>query len=137
MNHEREIQQVIDKFYGIISGSTEEERNWNEFRTLFFSKNSSLASMKYNAEKECITEGLGVESYIIGLNNFLKLNDFYEYGFNYEIKVLGSIADVYSEYAAKRKMEDTNIIKRGVNIVQFIYDGKAWKIHSMLWQDQL
>lgn len=136
MNHECEIQSVIDKFYAIISGNTEAERNWNEFRSLFLSGESSLASMKYNAEKECITKRLDVESYIMGLNDFLKRNDFYEYGFNYEIKVFGSIADVYSEYAAKRSKEDNHIIKRGVNLVQLIHDGQTWKIHSMLWQDQ-
>lgn len=137
MNSEREIQCVIDKFYAIISGSAEENRNWNEFKFLFFSGDSSLASMKYNAYKECITKRMDVEAYSICLSDFLKLNDFYEYGFNYEIKVIGSIANVYSEYAAKRKKEDTNIIKRGVNLVQCIHNGQAWKIHSMLWQDQL
>lgn len=136
MNNEREIQYVIDEFYAIISGSTEKERNWNAFKSLFFSENSSLASMKYNTEKECIIKRLDVDSYIVGLNDFLKSNDFYEYGFNYEIKVYRSIANVYSEYAAKRKREDTNIIKSGVNLVQLIYDGQAWRIYSMLWQDQ-
>jgi hypothetical protein len=50
--------------------------------------------------------------------------------------VVGSIANVYSEYAAKRKKEDMNIIKHGVNLIQLVYDGHTWKIHSMLWQDQ-
>ena len=136
MNNEREIQYVIDKFYEIISGNADEERNWNEFKSLFFSGDSSLASMRYNTEKKCITKRLDVESYIVGLNNFLKSNDFYEYGFHYEIKIFGSIADVYSEYAAKRKKEDISIIKQGVNLVQLIHDGQAWKIYSMLWQDQ-
>ncbi|SCZ00860.1 nuclear transport factor 2 family protein [Alkaliphilus peptidifermentans] len=137
MNSEKEIQYAIDKFYKIISGSAGERRNWNEFKSLFFSEDSSLASMKYNADKECITKGMDVESYIVGLCDFLKSNDFYEYGFNYEIKVIGSIASVYSEYAAKRKKEDSNIIKSGVNLVQLIHNGHEWKIHSMLWQDQL
>lgn len=136
MNNESIIQRVIDKFYEIISGKAEKERNWDEFRSLFFSGNSSLASMKYNAKKECITKRQDVESYIAGLNNYLKSNDFYEYGFNYEIKVVGSIANVYSEYAAKRKKEDMNIIKHGANLIQLIYDGHTWKVYSMLWQDQ-
>ena len=136
MDNEREVQYVIDRFYEIISGNANEERPWNAFRTLFFSGDSSLASMKYNTEKECITKRADVESYIIGLNSFLKSNDFYEYGFNYEIKVFGSIANVYSEYAAKRKKEDISIIKQGINLVQLIHNGQAWKIHSMLWQDQ-
>ncbi|MCC5910815.1 MAG: hypothetical protein JJT76_10300 [Clostridiaceae bacterium] len=136
MYNKSEIQEVIDKFYEIISGNAEDERDWNEFRSLFFSGSSSLTLMKYNADNECITKRLDVETYIVGLSNFLKSKDFYEYGFNYEIKMYGSIANVYSEYAAKRKKEDTDIIKHGVNMTQFIHDGQAWKIHSMLWQDQ-
>lgn len=136
MNNESVIQSVIDKFYEIISGKAGEERDWDEFRALFFSEDSSLASMKYNDEKVCITKRLDVESYIAGLNNFLKTNNFYEYGFNYKIIAIGSIANVYSEYAAKRKKEDMDIIKHGVNLIQLIQDGQAWKIHSMLWQDQ-
>jgi hypothetical protein len=50
MNNESLIQSVIDKFYEIISGKAGEEKNWDEFRSLFFSEDSSLASMKYNAE---------------------------------------------------------------------------------------
>ena len=136
MKRENEIQCTIDKFYEIISGEAGEERKWNEFRSLFLSGDSSLAPMKFNAEKECITQRFDVESYIARLNNFLINNDFYEYGFNYEIKEVDSIAHVYSEYEAKRKKEDKDIIKRGINLVQLVHDGQAWKIHSMLWQDK-
>lgn len=136
MNKKTQIKEVIDKFYEIISGKAEEERNWNEFRSLFFSKESSLTSMKYNAEDECISKRVDVESYIRGLNLFLKSEDFYEYGLNYQIEVYGNIASVYSEYEAKRKKEDMDIIKCGINLAQFIHDGKSWKIHSMLWQDE-
>ena len=136
MTNETEIEKVINKFYEIISGKAEDERDWCEFRRLFYSEDSSLTSMKYN-NKECITKPLNDEEYIVVLRNFLKSKDFYEYGFDYEIKVYGSIANVYSEYAAKPNKEDIEIIKRGVNIAQFIYDGLTWKIHSMLWQDQV
>ncbi|QUH26191.1 hypothetical protein [Serpentinicella alkaliphila] len=136
MTNETEVEKVINKFYEIISGKAEDGRDWCEFRRLFYSEDSSLTSMKYN-NKECITKPLNVEEYIVVLRNFLKSKDFYEYGFNYEIKVYESIANVYSEYAAKPNKEDTEIIKRGVNIAQFIFNGLTWKIHSMLWQDQV
>lgn len=136
MNSSIIIQNVIDKFYEIISGMAGEERCWDEFKTLFFSEDSSLTSIRYNADNKCITKRQDVDSYIVGLNNFLKANDFYEYGFNYEVTEIGRIANVYSEYAAKRKKEDMNIVKRGVNFIQLIHNGQSWKIHSMLWQDQ-
>lgn len=136
MKRENEIKCIIDKFYEIISGEAGEERKWDEFRTLFLSGDSSLAPMRFNAEKKCITQRFDVESYIARLNSFLINNDFYEYGFNYEIKQLDSIAHVYSEYEAKRKKEDKEIMKQGKCLVQLVHDGQAWKIHSMLWQDK-
>lgn len=136
MKRQNEIQYIVDKFYEIISGEAGEERKWNEFRSLFLSGDSSIAPVKFNVGKECIIQRFDVESYIARLNNFLINNDFYEYGFNYEIKEIDSIAHVYSEYEAKRKKEDKEIIKRGINLVQLVHDGQAWKIHSMLWQDK-
>jgi hypothetical protein len=130
------IQEAIDEFYDVISGSKEEQRDWDKFRSLFFSGDSALASIKFNEGKELTTKPLNVNAYITGLNNFLSAHDFYEYGLNYEICIFGSIAHVYSEYEAKRKKEDPCIIKKGVNLVQLIHDGHAWKIYSMLWQDK-
>ncbi|MFZ5351932.1 MAG: hypothetical protein ACOZCL_04300 [Bacillota bacterium] len=128
-----EVESIIDKFYEIISGKTGEAREWDMFRALFFT-NAVLTPMKY-ADGECITKVCSLESYIEGLSKFLDKNDFYEYGLNYRIEIYGNIAQVYSEYEAKRTKEDVNIIKSGVNLIQLLNDGKVWKISSMLWQD--
>ncbi|WP_187355556.1 hypothetical protein ['Paenibacillus yunnanensis' Narsing Rao et al. 2020] len=130
------IQETIDEFYAIISGRKGEERDWDTFRSLFLSGNSILNPVKFNAEKEPVSKPLNVDSYIHGLKSFLLANDFYEYGLNYEISVFGHIAQVYSEYEAKRSKEDLDIIKRGINLVLLTYDGAMWRIHSMLWQDR-
>lgn len=135
MRSELEIKELIDDFYGIISGKIEEERNWDSFRTLFFT-NAHLMSTRVNSNNECTSIPVDIDSYIIGLDKFLRTNDFYEYGLNYEINVFSNIAHVYSEYEAKRSLEDTEPMKKGVNIVQLINDGQKWKILNMLWQDK-
>ncbi|WP_432666750.1 hypothetical protein R9X47_10350 [Wukongibacter baidiensis] len=135
MNNEMKIKELIDNFYEIISGKAEEERNWHRFRNLFF-KNAHLMPSRFNSNKECVSTPIDVESYILGLDNFLKTKDFYEYGLNYEINIFGNIAHVYSEYEAKNSLKDNEIIKIGVNLVQLINDGDRWKILNMLWQDK-
>jgi hypothetical protein len=135
MRNESEIKKLIDNFYGIISGKAEEERNWDSFRTLFFAS-AHLMSTRFNSNNECITIPVDIESYIIGLDKFLRTNDFYEYGLNYEINIFGNIAHVYSEYEAKKSLIDNEPMKKGVNLVQLINDGQRWKILNMLWQDK-
>lgn len=135
MNNELKIKKLLDDFYRIISGKVEEERNWDDFKALFFS-NAHLMSVKFNSDKKLIAIPVDVESYILGLDKFLKMKDFYEYGLNYEINICGNIAYVYSEYEAKRSFEDNEIIKRGVSLVQLIDNGHEWKILNMLWQDK-
>lgn len=131
---DNEIKRLIDTFYEIISGKAGQERNWNRFKTLFFA-NAHLIPMKFDTNNNCITNPFDVESYIERLDTFLRTNDFYEYAINYEIKVFGKIAHVYSEYEAKASLDDDKPIKKGVNLVQLIHDGMVWKIVNMLWQD--
>jgi hypothetical protein len=134
MNSKDEIIATIDSFYRIISGKTTEARAWNLFRELFYT-NAHLTSMRYNINNECVAAPVDVETYIEGLEKFLKTKDFYEYGFSYEIRIMANIAQVYSEYEAKLSLEDKEPIKKGVNLIQFVNAGDGWKIVSMVWQD--
>lgn len=126
----RKIQETIDEFYSIISGNKGDKRDWEKFRSLFLSEDSSLAPIKFNGENK----SFNVNTFIVRQNNFLSNNDFYEYGLNFKIEVFGNIAHVYSEYEAKRKKEDLDLIKQGVTLVHMVKDKQVWKIHSMLWQ---
>ena len=134
MNSEESIKELIDSFYQIISGRAQEERNWDNFRNLFF-ENGHLMSIKLNDNKECISKPMNIEAYILILDKFLKTIDFYEYGLNYKINIMRNIADVYSEYEAKNSLEEEPI-KKGVNLVHLVNDGHRWRILNMLWQDQ-
>jgi hypothetical protein len=135
MNNELEIKELIDSFYAIISGKSEEERDWDSFKSLFFS-NAHLMSVRFDNYKEVISFPVDVQTYISGLEKFLKTKDFYEHGFNYEIHIFGNIAHVYSEYEAKASLEDITPIRSGVNLVQLINAGDRWRILNMLWQDR-
>lgn len=134
MNSKEEINSLIDSFYSIISGKADEPRNWERFKGLFFT-NAHLTTMRYNINNECIALPVDVETYIIGLERFLKTKDFYEYGFSYEVKISSNIAQVYSKYEAKLSPTDDDPIKKGVNLVQLANNGNGWKIVSMVWED--
>ncbi len=131
MSEKQSITNVINGFYNIISGKATEKRDWACCKKLFTEDaNLKIIDKKVNALQ------MDVDTYIIRVGNFLKENDFYEYGLNYKIEIFRNIANVYSEYEAKKSLSDEAIIKRGVNLVHLYDDGNGWKISSMIWQDE-
>lgn len=126
--NEKDISRVIDSFYEVISGKAYEDRNWEKFSSLFY-QNARLINFKGNNLSS------DVDSYIAILAQWLKRNDFYEYGFDYEINTYGNIAQVSSRYEAKESNDSNLIIKSGRNLVQLVYTNGQWKILNMLWED--
>jgi hypothetical protein len=47
----------------------------------------------------------------------------------------GNVATVLSSDEGKA-MSTGKVVTRGVNIFQLYYDGKRWRIHSIIWDDQ-
>jgi len=135
MNGNKEIEELVDRFYKIISGKAEEERNWETFRTLFFT-NAQLTSMRFDSSNRCVALPVTVESYIAGLAKFLKTTDFYEHGFGYQIVVEGDIAHAYSRYEARYSPAAIEPVKKGTCLIQLANNGSQWLIVSMLWQDK-
>lgn len=124
----KDISRIIDSFYEVISGKAYEDRNWGKFSSLFY-QNARLINFKGNNLSS------DVESYIATLTQWLKRNDFYEYGFDYEISTYGNIAQVSSRYEAKESNDSDFVIKSGRNLVQLVYTNGQWKILNMLWED--
>lgn len=124
----KDISRIIDSFYEVISGKAYEDRNWEKFSSLFY-QNARLINFKGNNLSS------DVESYIATLTQWLKRNDFYEYGFDYEISTYGNIAQVSSRYEAKESNDSDFVIKSGRNLVQLVYTNGQWKILNMLWED--
>lgn len=131
MSEKQSITNVINGFYSIISGKATEKRDWTCFKKLF----TEDAKLKIINKKVTALQ-MDIDTYILRVGNFLKEQDFYEYGLNYKIEIFKNIASVYSEYEAKRSLTDEAIIKRGVNLIHLYNDGNGWKITSMLWQDE-
>ncbi len=102
MKAKDEIENIINLFYSIISGKTNQKRNGKLFRTLFL-PNARLLPTRYNRD-EILTEYFNVEQQINRLESFLLDNDFYEYRENYKIDIVNNLANSYTEYKAKKML---------------------------------
>lgn len=129
MDNRNEIKKVIDSFYGLISGKTRKDRDWDKFQSLFYKGARLLNYKSHNSASDVI-------SYVKGLSEFLRENDFYEYGFDYKIDIYGSIAQVSSRYEAKETKESKLVLKRGRNLIQLVFSDGKWRIFNMLWEDE-
>ncbi len=133
MTAEKEIASLIDSFYEIISGRKDQPRDWELFRALF-AENARLLPLKALPEG-IASRSFTVEEYINRLQSFLRANDFYEFGENYRIEIMNHLACACTEYKAKNNLDGNTLLKQGVNLIQFINNGKRWLISFMQWED--
>ena len=132
-NCEQDIRNLLDTFYEILSGRSDEARDWAKFRQLFF-HDAHLRVIRPSTQRDiAVTDS--VDSYIVRVGAFLQEHDFYEYGSSYRIEVHGDLAQVYSRYEARTSKHTAEPLKRGTNLVQLVCVDSAWEIASMLWQD--
>jgi hypothetical protein len=132
-NCEEDIRDLLDTFYGILSGRTGDARDWAKFRQLFF-HDAHLTALRARAQRHsAMTDS--VHSYVARVDAFLQEHDFYEYGSSYRIEVHGDIAQVYSQYEARTSKHAAEPLRKGTNLVQLVCFDGAWEIVSMLWKD--
>ncbi len=125
------IEAVIDEFYRLISGSAEDARDWRALRRLFCDGACVLPISRTTP-----AQALGIDVYIERLRTALRGGRaFYERGLDYRVEIHDAIAQVWSRYEATESPDWDRTIKAGTNLVQLVRQGSAWKILSMLYED--
>lgn len=125
----QEIENLINTFYKIISGEKSQKRDWELFFNLFI-RNAQVLPIKSDVKKSQPIL-YNIETYKNYLEKFLLENNFYEAGYNYNIKIYNDIASAYSEYKTIKCAW-----KSGINLINFIKINNEWKISFMQWQDK-
>ena len=67
---------------------------------------------------------------------FFASTDFHEIEVARRVERFGNVAWVRSVYEARRRPEDPELLKRGVNSIQLYHDGERWWIVSVLWDNE-
>jgi hypothetical protein len=63
----------------------------------------------------------------------LEKNGFFERGINTHIDTYGDIAQVFTTYESRHTAEDPKPFARGINSMQFFFDGKRWWCVTIFW----
>lgn len=67
---------------------------------------------------------------------FFASTDFHEIEVARRVERFGNVAWVRSVYEARRRPDDPELLKRGVNSIQLYHDGERWRIVSVLWDNE-
>jgi len=135
MSDNKEIQELLNELYTVISGPEGYQRDWNRQQRLFtpYAKVIRTSADQKGAPQSLV---MSIHDYP---ENFQKLLDdraFYEDEIHNIIEVFGNIAHVFSTYEAWSDSGRTQFIKRGINSIQLYKDGQSWKITNMIWDDE-
>ncbi len=128
------LDAIMKAVYDVISGDAGKARDWDRFRALFH-KDARLIPSGRNSQTGVIgARVLTPEDYINTSGPNLLKNGFHEREIARHVDMYGNIAQVFSTYAAFRKIDDKEPFVRGINSFQLLNDGKRWWVVTIYWQ---
>ena len=128
------IDAIISASYDVISGSADEQRDWDRERFLFHPDSRHMPT--YRAESgEWVADVTDVEGFIERADRYFKEQSFYEYEIARKVERFGNIAHVFSTYEWSHE-QGGPAAGRGINSFQLLFDGTRWWIMSVFWQQE-
>ena len=128
------IDAIMKAVYDVISGDKGKPRDWDRFRSLFYSDARLIPTSK-NAETGVIgARMLSPDDYVKRVDPAFAANGFFERETARHIDLYGNIAQVFSTYESRRAVSDAQPFARGINSFQLLNDGKRWWVITIYWQ---
>jgi hypothetical protein len=132
------IDAIIKASYATISGPAGQLRDWARQRALFVpgARLIPTATKAGENESDLWPQLLDVEAYISRVEPFFRENGFYEIEVARRTEQFGRIAQVWSTYESKHRLDDPEPFMRGINSFQLFNDGSRWWIVNIYWQHE-
>ena len=129
------IDGIIMAMYESISGRKGEPRQWDRDRTLHHPKALLIPALQAPGGP---TAGVfDFDQFVASRAPYLDATDFYEVEIGRQEFRFGVIAHVLSSYEARTAPAPAGqVLRRGVNSIQLMHDGKRWWILSTLWDNE-
>ena len=133
------IDAIIKAAYDVISGPAGQKRDLDRERSLFIPGARLIPTALepgLTSESKIAPQILDVEAYIARVEPYFEKNGFYEKEIARKTEQFGHIAHVWSTYESRHTEEDPEPFMRGINSIQFFYDGERWWIVNIYWQHE-
>lgn len=141
------IDSIIAALYDVISGPAGKKRDWDRFRSLFAPgarliptgprrPPGTAPDAPLTGKEEYASRTLTPEDYIARSSKLLEERGFFEREIARRIEQYGHIAQAFSTYESRHKLEDAKPFQRGINSIQLMNDGKRWWVVSVFWEGE-
>ncbi|GAB1856001.1 hypothetical protein MHTCC0001_08360 [Flavobacteriaceae bacterium MHTCC 0001] len=129
------LHKTIKTLYDVISAEKGEERNWKQFKHLFY-PNAKLIPSGMNEDGVYKAKYLTPDEYIKNSQKWLKMNGFIEKEIHRRVNSFDNIAHVFSTYECYHSKDEKTPFMRGINSIQLINDENRWWILNIYWSQE-
>jgi hypothetical protein len=128
------IDGIITALYESISGPKGQERQWERAKSLNV-PNMQFVMAVTDKKGSVITKFLKFSDYVNWVNSYFIKEGFVEKELGRQVTRFGNIVHVLSSYESRDKLGG-EVIERGVNSIQLLFDGQRWWMVSILWDSE-
>jgi hypothetical protein len=130
------LDAIMKAVYDVISGDAGKARDWDRFRSLFYTDARLIPTGKNPQTGVVGARPMSPEDYIKRSEPILVKNGFFEREVARRVEQYGSVAHVWSTYESFHSMSDKQPFMRGINSFQLLNDGKRWWVMTIYWQGE-
>ena len=126
-------ESCVRALYEVISGPAGAPRDWARFRSLCRPDAAFILAASIGPAGAPVTERWDVEAFVAtGVQEFAAAGLF-EREIARRVERFGRIAHVFSTFETRRDGPDAPVAVRGINSVQLVREGDAWRIAHLVW----
>jgi hypothetical protein len=118
------IESIMSALTDVISGSADQERDWERFKYLF-SEDAKLIPTQISDNEEVVYNYWSPQEYVAMYKENRGGTAFYEQELFRITESFGNIAHCFSTYAVRTE-ENGEIERRGINSIQLLKGSKRW-----------
>jgi hypothetical protein len=129
----KSVDAIVAALYDVISGPAG-DRDWARFQSLCIPDARFIRNVP--DEKGQVTPAvMTLAEFQQRASQIFQKENFYERGIHSRVDQFGTIAQVFTTYESSRE-KGGKPFERGINSMQFVYDGHRWWCATILWDNE-
>jgi hypothetical protein len=124
------LDAIVAAIYDVISGPPG-ARDWNRFNSLF-TKDARLIAVRVPKDGKPNLAVMTPKDYADRAGSYFLEHGFFEHELSRKTDSFGAMTHIYTTYES-RETKDGKPIDRGINSMEFFYDGQRWWCVEIYW----
>ena len=124
------LDAIVAAIYDVISGPPG-ARDWNRFNSLF-AKDARLIAVRMPRDGKPSLAVMTPKDYADRAGSYFLEHGFFEHELSRKTDSFGAMTHIYTTYES-RETKDGKPIDRGINSMEFFYDGQRWWCVEIYW----